>query len=104
MIDKLDVIYVDCKQFIARTITILVGTDKERTIKVATTALLSHLANKRTGNVNIEQELLTLDNTFDCFVEPIELLCPDPQEFSDLIQKKYMDENGEFKKINQDIN
>lgn len=56
--------------FPIRTITIFEGTSDQRTIKVATIALLEFLEINETSEDLLNPDYLSLDNQISCYVEP----------------------------------
>jgi hypothetical protein len=77
-----------CKQFVIRTITIFVGTNKEETINVGSTALLNYLIDTEESEDLLNPDYLSLDNHIQCYVEPMQLL-----KMSDETLIKYVEQN-----------
>lgn len=85
----LKTIEFDCKNFVIRTITIFVGTNKEKTINVGTTALLNYLIDNEKSEDLLNPDYLSLDNRIQCYVEPMRLLKMSEEDLIEYVEQNY---------------
>lgn len=87
--NTLKTIEIDCINFVIRTITIFMGTSKEKTINVGTTALLNYLIDNEKSEDLLNPDYLSLNNQIQCYVEPMQLLKMSEEELIKLVEEEY---------------